>query len=218
MARPSVAVFKMRYQFLVDTYQTEIVKVLSVWSMFDDTDLRRRPHPTDPRGRNLLEHMVHQCFSEDFWFKTMLGIKVTDAPLPQNETRLGFMQTYARDSALRLVALSSKTEDWWEEETCFFDERRTRLWVMTRRLTHTSHHRGQQTTLLRIINHSLHSTYGPTADTVGLMINRAPSVYAYASQSALIAEEEAARRKAPLPRPGEKPVTERPDRSGSASG
>ena len=57
----------MRYQFLNDTYQTEIVKVLGVWSMFDDADLRRRPHPTDPRGRNLLEHMVHQCFSEDFW-------------------------------------------------------------------------------------------------------------------------------------------------------
>ncbi|HXI38961.1 MAG TPA: DinB family protein [Bryobacteraceae bacterium] len=204
----------MRYQFLVDTYQTEIVKVLSVWSMFDDTDLRRRPHPTDPRGRNLLEHMVHQCFSEDFWFKTMLGINVTDAPLPPNETRLGFMQCYARDSALRLAALSAKTEDWWEGETSFFSEPRTRLWVMTRRLTHTSHHRGQQTALLRMMNHSLHSTYGPTADTGGLMANRAPTIYAYPSQSTLLAEEKAARHKTQLPGAGEKPCTERPDGSG----
>ncbi len=181
MARPSVAVYKMRYQFLIDSYQTEIVKVLSVWSMSDDVDLGRRPHPNDPRGRSLLEHMVHQCVSEDFWFKTMLGINVTDTPLPERETRLGFMQSYARHSALRLVALSTKTEEWWEENTSFFSEPRTRLWVMTRRLTHTSHHRGQQTTLLRIINHRLHSTYGPTADTGGLMINRAPTVYAYAS-------------------------------------
>jgi uncharacterized damage-inducible protein DinB len=206
---------KMRYQFLIDTYQTEIVKVLGVWSMFDDADLRRRPHPTDSRGRSLLEHVVHQCFSEDFWFKMMLGIKVTDAPLPENETRLGFMQCYARDSALRLAALSAKTEEWWEGETSFFEERRTRLWVITRRLTHTSHHRGQQTTLLRMMNHNLHSTYGPTADTGGLMINHAPTVYAYASQSDMLAGEEGDRHKTPLPGPGEKPFTERPDRSGT---
>jgi len=202
----------MRYQFLMDTYQTEIVKVLGVWSMFDEADLRRRPHHADPRGRNLLEHMVHQCFSEDFWFKTMLGIKVTDAPLPPNETRLDLMRCYARDSAVRLASLSMKTEGWWEEETSFFGERRTRLWVMTRRLTHTSHHRGQQTTLLRIINHDMHSTYGPTADTGGLMINHAPTVYAYPDQSTLLAEEESTRRKASLPGLGEKPFTERPDR------
>jgi hypothetical protein len=46
------------------------------------------------------------------------------------------------------------------------------------------------------------------------MINHAPTVYAYASQSALLAGEEGARRKTPLPGPGEKSFTERPDRSG----
>jgi uncharacterized damage-inducible protein DinB len=205
----------MRYQFLIDTYETEIVKVLGVWSMFDDADLRRRPHPSDPRGRSLLEHMVHQCFSEDFWFKTMLGIQVTEQPLPEKETRLGFMHCYARDSARRLAALSGKGEEWWEAEASFFEVPRTRLWVMTRRLTHTSHHRGQQTALLRMINHSLHSTYGPSADTGGLMMHRAPTIYAYANQAVLLAEEESARRKAPLPGPGDKPYTERPDLSGA---
>ena len=68
-----------RYQFLIDTYETERLKVLSVWSMFRDADLPARPHPTDLRGRNLLEHMVHQCTSENNWFKGMLGIDV-DAP------------------------------------------------------------------------------------------------------------------------------------------
>lgn len=33
------------YQFLVDAYETEIIKVLSVWSMFDDGDLPYRPTP-----------------------------------------------------------------------------------------------------------------------------------------------------------------------------
>ena len=30
----------MDYQFLIETYQTEIEKVLSVWAMFDDDDLQ----------------------------------------------------------------------------------------------------------------------------------------------------------------------------------
>jgi hypothetical protein len=41
---------KMRYQFLIDTYQTEIVKVLGVWSMFDDATCgagRIPPIPVD---------------------------------------------------------------------------------------------------------------------------------------------------------------------------
>ena len=201
----------MRYQFLVDTYKTEIVKVISVWSMFDDADLHRRPRSDDGRGRNLLEHMVHQSVSEDIWFKTMLGIQVTGNPLPAVETRLAFIRTYADNSRLRLGALSEKNEEWWEGETGFFDVRRTRLWIMTRRLTHTAHHRGQQTAMLRMMKHDLHSTYGPTADTGGLMANHAPTLYAYPSESVLMEEEERARRKAPLPGPGSQPPTERAD-------
>jgi len=200
----------MRYQFLIDTYETEISKVLSVWSMFEDAGLRTRPQVSDPRGRNLLEHMVHQCVSEDIWFRTMLGIHVTDRPLPEKETPLDFMRVYARDAARRLAALQKHTEEWWEGETKFFDVARTRVWVMTRRLTHTSHHRGQQTALLRMLGHNLHSTYGPTADTGGLMANHAPTIYAYRDQATLLAEEAEGRHKTPLPGPGSKPPTERP--------
>jgi len=203
----------MRYQFLVDTYETEIIKILGVWSMFDDADLRRRPRSDDPRGRNLLEHMVHQSVSEDVWFKTMLDIQVTENPLPRQETRLGFMQAYAHNSGLRLAALSEKNEDWWEGAAGFFDVRRPRLWIMTRRLTHTAHHRGQQTAMLRMLKHDLHSTYGPTADTGGLMIQHAPTIYAYPDESVLLEEEEHGRRKTPLPGPGSHPVTERPEKT-----
>lgn len=82
---------------------------------------------------------------------------------------------------------------------------------MTRRLTHTAHHRGQQTTLLRMLKHDLHSTYGPTADTGGLMMQHAPTIYAYPNENVLLEEEEHARRKAPLPGPGSRPSTERPE-------
>ena len=37
----------MQYQFLVDTYSTERVKALSVWSMYWDADLPVRPYPTE---------------------------------------------------------------------------------------------------------------------------------------------------------------------------
>jgi len=201
----------MRYDFLIETYETERVKVVSAWSMFTDQDLPIRPHPTDIRGRSVHEQMVHQCVSEDTWFRTMLGIDVGAPPLPKDEVRLEFMRKYAQDSAKRLAALREKDEPWWEGETTFFDVRRSRAWVMTRRLTHTSHHRGQQLALLRMLGRNEYSNYGPTADTGGLMQNHAPTIYPYDSLELLLEGETAGGRKAPLPGPGSHPVTERPD-------
>ena len=168
----------MRYDFLIDTYATERLKVLSVWSEFRDDDLAVRPKHDDPRGRSVHEQMVHQCVSEDTWFRTMLGIDVGAPPLPEQETRLAFMTRYAEDSGRRLDRLRRTDEPWWEESTAFFDVRRSRAWVFTRRLTHTSHHRGQQTAMLRMLGRDLHSNYGPTADTGGLMQHHAPTIYA----------------------------------------
>ena len=201
----------MRYRFLVDTYETEILKVLSVWSMFEDQDLRVRPGDDDPRGRTPLEHMVHQSVSENFWFAEMLGIAVTDDPLPAQETRLGFIRCYAENATARLRELGAKPDLWWEESAGFFEVERTRAWIVTRRIAHTAHHRGQQTTLLRMLGRDLHSTFGPTADTGGLMQNKAPVVYAYPDLETLLRREASDRRKAPLPGSGGKPITERPD-------
>ena len=200
----------MRYDFLIDTYETERIKVVSAWSMFTDHDLPRRPNATDPRGRSLHEHMVHQCVSEDVWFRTMLDIDVGAPPLPKEEVRLEFMRQYAEDSGKRLVALRNKDEVWWEGETAFFDVRRSRAWVMVRRLTHTAHHRGQQLALLRVFGREEYSNYGPSADTGGLMQNHAPTIYAYPDLEALFEGEAAGGRKSSLPGPGAKPVTERP--------
>ena len=201
----------MRYDFLVETYETERIKVVSVWSEFHDEDLPFRPNSADPRGRSVHEQMVHQCVSEDLWFRNMLGIDVGAPPLPSPETRLGFMQRYAEDSGKRFAALQTKSEDWFEGETTFFDTRRSRAWVMVRRIAHTSHHRGQQMAMLRMLGRDLHSNYGPTADTGGLMQNHAPTIYAYQSADALLAGESSGGAKSNLPGPGPKPVTERPE-------
>lgn len=200
----------MRYAFLVETYATERVKVLSVWSEFREEDMEFRPRSDDPRGRSVREHMVHQCVSEDLWFLNMLKIDVGAPPLPKEERRVEFIRRYAEDSGKRLEGVKMKNELWWESLTTFFDVQRSVAWVMTRRIAHTAHHRGQQMAMLRMLGRGLHSNYGPTADTGGLMQNHAPTIYAYQDLDGLLADLEKDAGKKKLPGSGGKQVTERP--------
>jgi len=202
----------MKYEFLVDTYETERIKVVSVWSEFRDEDLTVRPRVNDPRGRSVLEQMVHQCVSENLWFLNMLGIDVKAPPLPVTETRIEFMKRYAEDSGKRLAALRTKDDLWWESQTKFFDVPRSRAWVLVRRIAHTAHHRGQQMAMLRMLGREIHSNYGPTADTGGLMQNHAPTIYGYASVQTLLEGEMKGGAKVPLPGADGNAVTERPDK------
>ena len=195
----------MRYQFLTDSYETERLKVVSVWSMFRDEDLRVRPHPSDKRGRSVLEQMIHQCVSENNWFKGMLGIDVGAPPLPPTETRTAFIQRYSEDSLRRVDALRPTLDEWWEQEVQFFDVSRSRAWVMVRRIAHTAHHRGQQMAMLRMLNRELHSNYGPTADTGGLAQTGGRVIYAYSNMNGLLGGP-----KAQLPKSDGQPKTERP--------
>jgi uncharacterized damage-inducible protein DinB len=198
----------MRYEFLVETYATERIKVVSVWSEFRDEDMLVRPNATDARGRSVHEQMVHQCVSEDLWFRNMLGIDVGAPPLPKHETRTEFIRQYVNDSGKRLASLLEKHDAWWEADASFFDVRRSRAWIMVRRIAHTSHHRGQLMAMLRMLSREIHSNYGPTADTGGLMANHAPTIYAYQTLEQLLVGVE----KTKLPGAGGKAVTERPDR------
>ena len=200
----------MRYEFLVETYATERLKVMSVWSEFGDGDMAVRPRADDPRGRSVREQMVHQCVSEDLWFRTMLKIDVSAPPLPKEETRAEFIRRYVEDSGKRLAVVQTKKDDWWESETNFFDVKRSVAWVMTRRIAHTAHHRGQQMAMLRMLGRDLHSNYGPTADTGGLMQNHAPTIYAYEDLARLLDDLEKSEKKRRLSGSGGKPVTERP--------
>jgi hypothetical protein len=81
---------------------------------------------------------------------------------------------------------------------------------MLRRIAHTAHHRGQLMAMLRMLGHSVHSNYGPTADTGGLLQDHAPTIYAYSSLDALLQGEAAGGAKAPFPGPSGRVITERP--------
>ena len=60
--------------------------------------------------------------------------------------------------------------------------------------------------MLRMLGRDLHSNYGPTADTGGLMQNHAPTIYAYPTCDALLEGEAAGGTKATLPGSGGKPL------------
>lgn len=195
-----------RYDFLVDTYRTERLKTLSVWSQIPDAQMGFRP---EPRARAPLEHMVHQCLSEDAWMQSMLGITTSRPALPAEETRLAFLKHYAACSAERLAALEAAADAWFEEETMFFDVSRTRAWVLARRFTHSAHHRGQITVYLRLWGDALYSTYGPTADTGGLAKAGGRVIYRYASAEDLLEKESRGGDWPALPGPGTAPPTER---------
>jgi uncharacterized damage-inducible protein DinB len=196
------------YTFLVETYATERLKTLSVWAHFIDSDLGFRP---EPRARTPLEQMVHQCVSEDVWMQRMLGIDAGLPPLPEREDRLGFLEHYAAASARRLERLRAMPAEWFGEETRFFDVPRSRAWVLTRRIAHSAHHRGQLTIYLRLLGRDLYSTYGPTADTGGLFQQGAQVIYRYGTvEELLIAARGGAVESPGLPGPGSAPPTERP--------
>ena len=194
------------FDFLLDTYDTERLKTLSVWSVFREEDLQFRPAA---RTRTPIEQMVHQCVSEDNWMKGMLGIDTARPALPASEAKLDFLKHYAALSGERLRLLREKPEGWWNETTMFFDVPRTRSWVMLRRLTHSAHHRAQLVIYLRLLGRPIYSTYGPTADTGGLFQNRAPVIYRYKSIDDLLNAEAVGGHYPELPGPGSKSPTER---------
>jgi uncharacterized damage-inducible protein DinB len=195
------------YAFFAETYETERLKTLQVWSQFQDADLGFRP---EPRARTPREHMVHQCASEDAWMRNMMQLESGLPVLPAAETRLAFLDHYAAASGKRLEGLRERPAAWFEEEAQFFDVRRPRAWILLRRFTHSAHHRGQLTVYLRLLGRDLYSTYGPTADTGGLAANGGTVLYRYDSLEELLSAEHEGGRARPLPGPGPKPPTERP--------
>ncbi len=154
------------YSFLLDTYETEIMKTLTIWSAFPVSSMDFRPAA---KSRSVIEQFEHQVQSEGKWMTGMMGLNTGD-PNPEDRTKPGFIEKYGNDARRRLEMLRAKDAAYWEAPTAFFDVTRSRAWVMTRRMTHSAHHRGQLIVYLRILNIQVPSVYGPTADTGGKVV------------------------------------------------
>ena len=86
------------YDFLLDTYETEILKIVGIWSAFPDTAMDFRP---SPKSRSVLEQMDHQVQSEGRWMPNMLGVDTGD-PNPKEKTKQGYIEKYRSDATRRL--------------------------------------------------------------------------------------------------------------------
>lgn len=149
------------YSFLLDTFETEILKITTIWAAFRPKDLSFRPAP---KSRTVLEQMEHQLKSESAWMRSMLDVD-TGEPLPSERTQRACIDQYRSNAQQRLAILRDRPDEWWREEVMFFDAPRSRAWVLVRRINHATHHRGQLIVYLRVLGLRVPSVYGPTADT-----------------------------------------------------
>jgi uncharacterized damage-inducible protein DinB len=156
------------YSFLVDTYETEILKITGTWEAFPEDTMNFRPAT---KSRTVLEQVEHQVKSEGGWMRDMLGIDVGEI-LPKESTKRAFIEKYTSDATKRLAILREKPDSWWQEGAKFFDVQRSHAWVLLRRMNHATHHRGQLVVYLRLLEQRVPSIYGPTADTGDKVIYR----------------------------------------------
>jgi uncharacterized damage-inducible protein DinB len=150
-------------QHLLNTYASEVNKLNSIWNEFDADDLSFRPHP---RSSTVQEIMEHELLSERRFFGEFLGLPEVAANevLPENRIPPAYASRMVELSRERLNFLSKKREEWWLAVVPFFDVQRERIWIFWRRLLHTAHHRAQLGVYLRLLDKTVPSVYGPTAD------------------------------------------------------
>jgi uncharacterized damage-inducible protein DinB len=151
------------FQHLVKTYASEANKLNSVWHEFTQDDLSFKPHP---RASSVGEIIEHELLSERRFFGEFLGLPEVPANevLPPDRTPEAFAARMIELSRGRLQFLAKQDEEWWLMVAPFFDVERERIWIFWRRVLHTAHHRAQLGVYLRLLNKSVPSIYGPTAD------------------------------------------------------
>jgi uncharacterized damage-inducible protein DinB len=151
------------FQHLLRTYASEVNKLKSVWSEFAENDLSFKPHP---RSSTVGEIIEHELLSERRFFGEFLGLPEVPANevLPPQRTPASYASHLVELSRERLSFLAKQNEEWWLKVVPFFDVERERIWIFWRRMLHTAHHRAQLGVYLRMLNKTVPSTYGPTAD------------------------------------------------------
>lgn len=151
------------FQHLVKTYASEVNKLNSVWHQFAEDDLAFKPHPRSSSVKDIIEH---ELLSERRFFGEFLGLPEVPAKevLPPERTPQSFAARMVELSRARLQFMAQQDEAWWLAVVPFFDVERERIWIFWRRVLHTAHHRAQLGVYLRLLNKTVPSIYGPTAD------------------------------------------------------
>src|SRR5690349_579665 len=151
------------FQHLLKTYASEANKLNSVWSEFAPEDLNFKPHP---RSSTVHEIIEHELLSERRFFGEFLELPEPPAEqvLPETRTPHAYATRMLELSRARLKFLADRDQEWWLTVVPFFDVQRERIWIFWRRVLHTAHHRAQLGVYLRLLDKTVPSVYGPTAD------------------------------------------------------
>ena len=151
------------FQHLLKTYASEANKLYCVWREFSADDFSFKPHPRSSSVGQIIEH---ELLSERRFFAEFLGLPEVPANevLPQERTPEAFAARMVEFSRERLHFMAKQDEDWWLAVVPFFDVQRERIWIFWRRVLHTAHHRAQLGVYLRMLNKTVPSVYGPSAD------------------------------------------------------
>jgi uncharacterized damage-inducible protein DinB len=151
------------FQHLIDTYVSETNKTAATWLSFSREDLPYRPHAKSSTVEDILRH---QILSERRFFGEFIGVPEppADEVLPAVPGPEAYARRLTQLASRRLAFLAAQEEAWWIEKVDFFETKRERIWVFWRRVLHSAHHRTQLTVYLRLLNKTVPSTYGPTAD------------------------------------------------------
>jgi uncharacterized damage-inducible protein DinB len=151
------------FQHILKTYASEANKLNSVWVGFSADDLNFKPHA---RSSTVGEIIEHELLSERRFFAEFLGLPEPPAEevLPETRTPEAYAERMIQLSRARLNHLAARDEQWWLEVVPFFDVQRERIWIFWRRVLHTTHHRAQLGVYLRMLDKTVPSIYGPTAD------------------------------------------------------
>jgi uncharacterized damage-inducible protein DinB len=155
------------FQHVVTTYASETNKTVSMWRAVPTDLLDFKPHEKTNPIRTIV---VHQLLSERRFFAQFVG---TDEP-PVEEllspgekpTVASYIDKYLWLARNRLPQFARGTTAWWMETRPFFGGlQRERIWVFWRRFLHTSHHRTQVQTWLRLAGHEpVPAISGPSGD------------------------------------------------------
>ena len=150
-------------QHALETYASETNKTASVFRQFEPADFPFRPHA---RSSTVLDIFRHQLLSERRFFGEFLGSSEPhpSSVLPVEQNSEAFALRLVELARPRLDFLAARTDAWWMEPRPFFDVERQRIWIFWRRVLHSAHHRTQLTVYLRLLDKTVVSTYGPTAD------------------------------------------------------
>ena len=151
------------YQCLLDTYVSEINKLVDVWWRFTSADLDYKPAVASASVKEIFQH---QLLSERRFFAEFLGLPEVPPGevVPASFTVDSATQRLVELAISRLGFLAGRTQEWWHEAVPFFDVYRERLWIFWRRVLHTAHHRTQLTVYLRLLGKPVPAVYGPSAD------------------------------------------------------